>query len=48
MTKTIVVGAVVHGKSVAGSTYLQPEYQIGGFIDNVYPAVADVWSFPAL
>ncbi len=49
MTKRIVVvGAGGHGKSVADSLLLQDEYELVGFLDDAYPAVADVWSFPVL
>lgn len=48
MTKKIVVGAGGHGKSVADLLLLQDEYELVGFLDDAYPAVVDVWSFPVL
>lgn len=46
--KIIVIGAGGHGKSVADLLLLQDEYELVGFLDDAYPAVADVWSFPVL
>lgn len=44
--KIVVVGAGGHGKSVADLLLLQDEYELVGFLDDAYPVVAGVWSFP--
>lgn len=44
----MIVGAGGHGKSVADLLLLQSEYEIFGFVDDVYPEVLNVLGYPVI
>ncbi|NTW64218.1 MAG: acetyltransferase, partial [Chlorobiaceae bacterium] len=48
MEKILIVGAGGHGRAVAESIELAGMYEIAGFLDDVYPEITSVWSYPVL